>query len=168
MENASKALTIAGGMMIAIAVVGLLIFGFQKLRSYQNTQDESVKTQQVAEFNKQLEAYNKQVVPGYQMLSLANYVKDLNDRSKDEGFDEIKIKVDMKFENANGKFGIYGQSYFNNFVDFVSNQYEKLSDDGDEGSKKAFKELYFMCSDVKTNTNNGRIYEMDYKKINRK
>ncbi|MBR3325036.1 MAG: hypothetical protein IKG14_03210 [Clostridia bacterium] len=168
MENASKALTMAGGMLIAIAVVGLLIFGFQQLRSFQNTQDKATNVGQIADFNNELEAYNKQAIPGHQMLSLANYVVDLNLRAEDEGYDKIQIIVDMNFENPNGTFGLYKQRDFDDFVNFVANKYENLSDYGDEGSKKAFKELYFKCNKVETNNTNGRINKMEFMKINRK
>lgn len=165
MENASKALTIAGGMMIAIAVVGLLIFGFQKLRSYQSTQDESVKTQQVAEFNNQLEAYNKQVVPGYQMLSLAHYVIDLNKRSEDEKFDKIELDVNIK----EASLGPYSRSAFfgKKFIDeFVIEAYDGDLLSSDE--KKIFKEKYFKCTNVSTNNVNGRINSMSFDEITRK
>ena len=182
MENASKALTIAGGMLFSIAVVGLLIFGFQRLRSYQNTQDESIKTQQVAEFNNQLEAYNKQVVPGYQMISLANYVKDLNGRSKDEGFKEITLKVDMKLA-SNGNYCNVKQSggttisgkkidfdHFENVVTATYSDgktaYELFPDKGTQ-SKADFKQSYFKCTNVEDDTRTGRIWKMEFEKLSR-
>ena len=171
MENASKALTIAGGVLIAIMVVGLFVFGFQRLRSYQNTQDASKKTEQLTQFNNALEAYNKNVVPGYQMISLAHLVIDLNTRSANEGYDEIKVEVDMNGINISNKDGnIVFKGNKANLVTFVDEVYdrEKLQKSGDENSEKAFKEMYFMCTDVKVNQVNGRINKMSFKRINKK
>lgn len=170
MENVSKALTIAGGVMIAIMITGLLIFGFQKLRSYQNTQDEASKTAQVAEFNNQLEAFNKQVVPGYQIISLAHLIQDINEKSKDENFKEIALTV-----NINGTLGSFSNnnSFGDNFLKSKSNTITPFMVIYDSNNAnysdvfKQFKEMYFKCTDVETDNVNGRITKMSFKEISK-
>lgn len=109
MENVSKALAIAGGVMIAIMVTGLIIFGFQKIRGYQKTKNQADEVARIAEFNNQLEAYNKQVVPGYQLISLAHLVQDLNKKSEGDEFEPIKLEVKLLSNKA--RIGLYSNTY---------------------------------------------------------
>ena len=78
MENATKALIIAGGMLIAMLIVGLLTWGYTQIRSLQQRNVEEEERQQIVDFNERFEAYNKKVVRGYQMISLSNLVYDTN------------------------------------------------------------------------------------------
>ncbi len=59
MENASKALLMAGGILIALLILGALIMMFTSLQDYQNTNDAQTKNSQIAQFNNQFEPYNK-------------------------------------------------------------------------------------------------------------
>ena len=58
MENASKALIIAGGFLIAILVISLLVTGWNKLTYFSKTQEEIQTVEQIIEFNKEFESYN--------------------------------------------------------------------------------------------------------------
>ena len=95
MENATKALIIAGGMLIAMLIVGLLTWGYTQIRSLQQENVTEEERQQVVEFNERFEAYNKKVIRGYQMISLANLVYDTNTRyTYDNGYTPVTIIVD--------------------------------------------------------------------------
>lgn len=59
MENASKALLMAGGILIALLILGALIMMFTSLQDYQNTNDAQTKNSPIAQFNNQFEPYNK-------------------------------------------------------------------------------------------------------------
>ena len=51
MENASKALTIAGGILIGLLVIGALILMFNQIGDYEKAQSKVDKNSQLAEFN---------------------------------------------------------------------------------------------------------------------
>ena len=59
MENATKALVMAGGILITILIIGALYLMFSNLAEYQNSKDDLNKASQIAEFNNQFEPYNK-------------------------------------------------------------------------------------------------------------
>ena len=59
MENATRALVMAGGILIALMILGALLLMFNNLSSYQNSNDANTKSSQIAEFNNQFEPYNK-------------------------------------------------------------------------------------------------------------
>lgn len=85
MENASKALLIAGGVLIALIIIGALMLMFTNLNDYQNTKVESDRTEQITKFNNQYEAYNRKDVRGSELYSLLNKVIDYNRRESTDG-----------------------------------------------------------------------------------
>ena len=64
MENASKALIMAGGVLIALMILGALLLMFNNLSSYQNTNTQTTEEAQVIAFNNQFETYNRNGVRG--------------------------------------------------------------------------------------------------------
>ena len=85
MENASKALIMAGSVLIALMIIGALILMFGNLTSYQGTDTQSTRSAQVTEFNNQFETYNRDDVRGSDLYSLLNKVIDYNRRQTTAG-----------------------------------------------------------------------------------
>ena len=75
MENASKALSIAAGVLIAILLIALLIFAFYKFTEIPRQREQQKKMQQTVEFNKTFDSFNQRKLAGIKMISL---VKLLN------------------------------------------------------------------------------------------
>ena len=93
MENASKALIIAGGVLISLLVISLLVFGFTNLKDYMSSKQSVDYTEQISEFNRQFDAYNKDIY-GSELLSLANKVEDYNKKYRTEdGYTKLEIQV---------------------------------------------------------------------------
>lgn len=78
MENASKALIIAGGILIAIIILTMFIMMFNRMTSIQKTQEEKTKMEQLAAFNAEYEAYNKSQMYGADVITLKNKVNENN------------------------------------------------------------------------------------------
>ena len=64
MENASKALIMAGSVLIALMIIGALMLMFGNLTSYQETDTQGTRSAQIAEFNQQFETYDRDDVRG--------------------------------------------------------------------------------------------------------
>lgn len=93
MENASKALTMAGGVLISLLVIGLLVFFYNNIQSWQQIGQETDEIQQATEFNKQYDVYNREVY-GSELLSIANKINDYNKReSNSKGYTKIELSV---------------------------------------------------------------------------
>ena len=153
MENATKALIIAGGMLIAMLIVGLLVFGYNQLRNVQESKIEEEEREQIVEFNKRFEAYNKKVVRGYQMISLANLVYDTNTRYEEQGYKDVKITVNgLSSEDAENE----------DLVNYIQNNYDTFT----SNQKNAFKQLYFECTNVEYDESTSRVLEMRFKRVN--
>lgn len=85
MENASKALIMAGSVLIALMIIGALLLMFNSLSSYQDVGTQNTREAQVIEFNNQYETYNRKNVRGSDLYSLLNKVIDYNRRKSTEG-----------------------------------------------------------------------------------
>ena len=85
MENASKALIIAGSVLIALMIIGALLLMFSNLSNYQGTDTQGTREAQVIEFNNQYETYNRKDVRGSELYSLLNRVIDYNRRQSTAG-----------------------------------------------------------------------------------
>ncbi len=155
MENASKALIIAGGMLIAMLIVGLLVFGFSRIRESQQEQSNQESIQEVTDFNKRFEAYNKTTARGYQMISLANLVYDTNYRyTEEDGYKPVTIIVD----------GLSSQDATNeDLVTYIQNNYDGMN----SNEKNALKQLYFECTDISYDSQNSRVLSMHFKRVNK-
>lgn len=72
MENAAKALTIAGGVLIAIIVIATLWYSFQQWGILPQAKDDNKLTSQEVAFNKEFESYNKQNIYGTEIITVIN------------------------------------------------------------------------------------------------
>ena len=153
MENATKALIIAGGMLIAMLIVGLLVWGFGQIRSLQQEQTDQETIQEIIDFNERSEAYNRTTVRGYQMISLANLVYDTNSRyTETDGYNPVTITVDgLSSEDATDE----------DLVTYIQTYYDSMNSD----QKNALKQLVFECTDVEYDPQNSRVLSMSFRRL---
>ena len=153
MENASKALIIAGGMLIAMLIVGLLVWGFGRIRKTQQTQVDQESIQEITDFNERFEAYNRTTVRGYQMISLANLVYDTNSRyTEADGYNPVTVTVDgLSSADATNE----------DLVTYIQTNYDRMN----SNQKNALKELVFECTGVEYDTQNSRVLNMTFRRL---
>lgn len=128
MENASKALIIAGGVFLALMILSLLVYVLSSMTDFADAQDRAKQVSEIEEFNKSYQAYNKQRMYGIDIISVVNKANDNNIKNKDN--DEYKVTV--KILDKSGK--------------------EISLDESDE-----FKRTIFRCDSMDDSNNNGRI-----------
>ena len=121
MENASKALIMAGSILIALIVIGVLIIGYNNMSSYEQTLEDSEDISAL-EYMRKFEQFNRTLY-GSEILSLANLQEDYNnsDDVLHEGYDKIEITVTTN--------GIVNTSYFSAgtySIDKISNDQSKI------------------------------------------
>ena len=106
MENASKALLIAGGVLIALIILTSFIVMYGRIANLQEEQEEQIKLEQIAEFNAKYEAYNKRIMYGADVITLMNKVQDNNAKSSTDDY-KISLVVtlldDTEVSDVNGK-----------------------------------------------------------------
>lgn len=147
MENAAKALTIAGGVLIAVMLAVLVYYVFTHWGESQKMDQEEIEVQKVNDFNKSYLSYEKTLY-GSELLGLVNKMNDYNE-SKDItylGYGKMSIKVSITDSTEGNLFnkGTYGLTQINNTVQDVmkktteSSKYKgKISDANWEHLAKA-------------------------------
>jgi len=105
MENASKALMMAAGILITILVIGAAIFMYRQITAPEKEKVEETRIAQIQEFNNPYLSYEKTKVHGSELLSLVNKMRDYNTKiDKIEKYDgympmenTIKVKTPGKY-----------------------------------------------------------------------
>ena len=85
MENASKALLMAGATLIAILIITLFVLMNNQIKSYQQQKDEAEKAQQISKFNNDFERYlvmDDDGISGADVVTLINKLNEYNQKSK--------------------------------------------------------------------------------------
>lgn len=96
MENASKALIIAGGVLIALIIITMFIMMFNNLANTKKAQEEQTKTEQISAFNAEFEAYNKKIMYGTDVITLINKVAENNKKNLNNIENQITLILDGK------------------------------------------------------------------------
>ena len=102
MENASKALLMAGGVLLSIIIIGVVMFAYRGITSLQKEKDVGLSNAQVSKINEQIEKYtSKSVIYGSEVLSICNAIEDYSKKyPESDGYPEIQLKIKIK---ADGK-----------------------------------------------------------------
>ena len=100
MENASKALLIAGGVFLTMLIIALVLFAWNSFSDFYKKDDELKDIENIAKFNEQFTNYNRDNVYGYELISLANKVADYNmrfsnaeDAQNDKKYNPITLNI---------------------------------------------------------------------------
>ena len=112
MENASRALTMAGGILIALLIIGALVLMFNQIGDYEKGKSSDEKLSQVVEFNKQFTQYTYDDIKGYELISLINKVIDYNGKNGVGNSVDYNKKITVKVDvtGFNQKFGVDGKT----------------------------------------------------------
>ena len=113
MENASKALLIAGGVLIALIILTMFIVMYNNMANIQKEQEEQTRIEQIAAFNAEFEAYNKKVMYGTDVITLINKVAERT--VKKNGSSEA-IKAFNEFKEVITSSGNSSYKYLQNML----------------------------------------------------
>ena len=72
MENAAKAILIAGGILIGLMTLTLLVYAGTATRRMEQAQHDKSETEKIAKFNMEFEAYNKHRLYGIDVITVIN------------------------------------------------------------------------------------------------
>lgn len=126
MENASKALLIAGGVLIAILIVSVLVVTLNIVNSNQRTREKALATEQLAEFNQKYEAYNKKALRGTDIITLKNMAKSEGNAvtvKLTNGTEEIDVSIE---KNKTAIFACTKVEYNNGRISALT--FQKIKD----------------------------------------
>lgn len=126
MENATKALLIAGGLLLAILILSLLILLFSNISSNQLAQEKRLEAEQLQEFNQQWEAYNKKALFGSDIITVVNKANDKNNESN------VTVKINCggnsEFNNTTWDGDSYKTTVFRcTGIDYVDGRVHQIN-----------------------------------------
>lgn len=143
MENASKALLIAGGVILAIMILSTMVYMSGRITEFGEAQNNKKAAEQLAAFNAEYEAYNKQLMYGTDIVTVINKAKE----------DGITILLDgATIVDASATLSNVKQNIRNAKLDPTHSDYEGLK--------------IYKCIDVNYNPDTGKVESMEFEKTN--
>lgn len=150
MENASKALLMAGTILISLMVISALVFAYRDLTSEKRQEAENQKVEEIAEFNKSFESYGKEL-KGAQMFSLANKITDYNAKyAGKDGYEAITLTVNSNGNTENAQYytglqtgvdNIMKKYKSSNYLEALHEAYEKQTRGSQQEKEQADKTI---------------------------
>jgi len=132
MENASKALVMAGGILLSLLIISVVVMAFENIASLERQKASIEETEQAGQFNKRFDTFVRNGLYGSEIISAANLAIDYNKTSaENHGYDKIEIEV--IFDKANpileAKHIKVDNSKYTYNLEELLDAYNKLDDD---------------------------------------
>lgn len=116
MENASKALIIAGSVLMAVLVIGALMLMYNQITDIEQTKTDNDELSKMEDYSKKFEEYNGTIY-GSELFSLANLQDDYTKRYKQEdGYTKITITVIINNSISGTSYFQSGENDINNIL----------------------------------------------------
>ena len=112
MENATKAILIAGGLLISIIVISIFYFMFGKAGNMVEEISPNTQQKEIKDFNRSFEAYNKRLMYGTDIISVINKAID-NNRSYNVEFGTYSSNLEYLDYYVDIEFTIYERDEYN-------------------------------------------------------
>lgn len=160
MENASKALIMAGEILIALLIISMIVYAYSQWSNMENTGDKSKEAEQLAVFNKEYESYNRKLLRGVDVITVINKAIDNNKKYGNDEYYNIKVEFRMANELIYKKDGTSAENKFNKIQDYNIDQYQSMANDKDAFTD--FKRRIFDCDKVDYGSESGRINYMHF------
>lgn len=160
MENASKAILIAGGILMAVIIMSVLVYSFGSMNGYFNEEQIGEKAEQLTAFNQQYESYHRKLLRGADVVSILNKVVDHNKKYVDVANYEIKAEFQMKESAVYQKDDGGKNQKLDKVIFKVGQVYDQNTISEIKQSKEAFddfKRRIFDCTEIKYNQQTGRV-----------
>ena len=195
MENASKALMIAGGVLLAVLILSVLIYVYSHIQSVERSKAEVLQVEELAKFNREFETYNKNSMYGTDIISVINKAISYNNKygnlinihlttltnfqttviewiTNDEGKNEQKSNFTTTVLEENQNFDL-NSSVLKSFISSDDKKKTEYSYDinGNRITTETvpaiseFKKAKFQCTEVKYDSNSGRVSSMSFKQV---
>ena len=141
MENASKALMIAGTVLVSFMVLAVVVFMYNRISAVQQTKNDTEESMKLKDYSLRFEQYNK-VIYGSELLSLANLRDDYNKKQAEEqGYTPVEIKVvlDKEMKEYNVTYITAGEHTIQQIRQGISNLEVDIGDFEDDNKGVANK-----------------------------
>lgn len=169
MENATKALLIAAGVLIGIMVLSLGVSLYVSLGSYVDSTKEQLETNEISKFNTQFLKYNNTIVneSGNEVVSFrvgiqdvvtaANIAyennKNLGDINGEANENNLYVAVNVKYN---------GSQQLNNIQRTINSQDTNVWNSSKLLSSDSGHQYTCYTANIKISNITGRVYEINF------
>lgn len=155
MENASKALIMAAGVLIGVLILSLAAFLFLDFGATSESVYSQMETQQLTQYNAQYTVYSgRNDITVYELISLANLAKENNEYYKDYTDYEDAYKVQVSLP------GTPDLQDYKEKQDWIV-EYSKVNQQGELVET-------FKCTGIEYHPSSGRVKTINFEKIIKK
>lgn len=156
MENASKALLMAGGVLIGLLILSLAVYLFVTFGADSKRINNQIELQQLAQYNAQYTIYEgRKDIKIYDIISVANLAKENNDYYQSYGEFATNYKVTVLLTGA-------GVNSTNNFQDISETKKQELLEAYSNINSSGELVNTFTCTGVEYHSN-GRVKNISFK-----
>ncbi len=162
MDNSiSKALIMVASVLLAMIVIAFLTFTMRRTGDWATTQDDKILAEQKDKFNKEYEAFDKDLMYGVDVISCLNKAKSNNKQIEEKGY-VTGEKHDTSY-HVNVKFTL-NSALTENITVYHMNQtgkevsYEGGTNDSPskfESNKRKLETIFSISSDYKNSISGG-------------
>lgn len=99
MENAAKALIMAGGVLIGILILSLAAYLFASFGGTSQVIQERIDQSSLDQFNNKFISYQEKQCTIYDILTIVNYANEFNDKNE---YTQADTKYYIKVEGVDG------------------------------------------------------------------
>ena len=179
MENASKALMMAGGVLIAVMVISFIVFILRKGGAMSAEYDTHMSDQELARFNGQFEIYDKDDNTIFDVITVANLAYDINKKANWD--EQAGVKVVLTIPTGSSYAGSYymlttkknnnvlSRSCFWKSEELNNNSVQNMYENGfiAENSEQDGTDKYiykFECTNMGYNSITGKVDNVEFKR----
>ena len=169
MENASRALLIAAGVLVGVLLLSLAVYLFTIFGNFGSEMSIQMNQENISEFNSQFTKYEshqdengdwQNLCRAQDVVTIANLAKENNGQydytSSDEGTGYYYVRVIVKT----------GHNTRNNYetasIDDYTNFLKQFSGSIQNG---VFNVTYFKCTNIKINENSKRVCSITFEQM---
>ena len=156
MDNAPKALLMAGGILFTLIVISIFIMSYNKITEMSQQKQDALNVKEIVKFNEPFISYQKKEMYGTDIISVLHLAISNNKRYNVENSgEEYYVKIIVEDNVADNVADDYSFNNMDNAKDYC----EKHKTDDE-----AFKGSVFQCKEVNYDSN-GRVKEMTFNRI---
>lgn len=150
MDNAPKALLMAGGILFTLIVISIFIMSYNKITEMSQQKQDALNVKEIVKFNEPFISYQKKEMYGADIISILHLAISNNER------------YNVNTVGEEYYVGIVVESYVSMSEDDGMNKAKNFCENNK--GKESFKKIAFECSGVEYDSN-GRVKKMTFKEI---
>lgn len=165
MENASNALMMAGGVLIGILLLSVLVISFNGAAELAKSYDTSIAETSLQSFNNNFEKYTLGNVDIQSIITMTHFAKDYNTKNELTKNDAIYISVKCNGKNLDEM----SDKELIEFMQANSFYIEKTDKYGNpiyakDGEGNIIKKNY-VCESIQYDENSKRVTEIEFEDV---